>query len=372
MNFTSRSTEIVSMHGSRKIVVLLVPLMISGCGWLVGDEGFFRDRSNDYRKARSIPAMQLPEGKSAAGIEQIYAIPVERTDALLGEEFEVPRPAPLVGDQDQSGVKIQKLGAQQWILIEEAPAAAWPRIRTFLLANHIEIEREDAATGQMETAWLAFKDDENKREKYRVRVEQGVQRNSTEVYVLQKGYTKKEDGAEVALPEWAQSSMDPERESWMVRQIAEYIADTGTQSSVSLLAQGISTVSKVYLIRDEANNPVIDLRLPFERAWASLERALDRSDFSVTDKDLSGGVFFIKYDPTKVKEEDVEKRGFFSRLFGWGDDDDRNPVKEKNVYRIEVKSGKDGVLIGVRRDDGKAFDDGEAEYVLTAIKTHLA
>ena len=32
----------------------------SGCGWLWGDEGYFRDRSTDYLDARQSASMQVP------------------------------------------------------------------------------------------------------------------------------------------------------------------------------------------------------------------------------------------------------------------------------------------------------------------------
>ncbi len=54
----------------RPLFRLLLPVVIvtlSGCGWLVGDEGYFRDRGDDYRNARSIPPMQVPEDKQERG-----------------------------------------------------------------------------------------------------------------------------------------------------------------------------------------------------------------------------------------------------------------------------------------------------------------
>jgi uncharacterized lipoprotein len=152
-------------------------------------------------------------------------IPVERTDALLDSDFEVPRPQPIQGNPEDKVVRIQKLGEQQWILLDEAPAESWPRVRNFLISNQIGIEREDAGTGQMETGWLSFKSDATRREKYRFRVEQGVQRASSEIYVLQMGY-EKEPGEDAATPEWPAASMDPERETWMIKELANYLAST--------------------------------------------------------------------------------------------------------------------------------------------------
>ena len=376
------------MRPMPRLLLSVVIVTLGGCGWLVGDEGYFRDRGDDYRTAKSIPPMQVPEEKKSEAVSQLYVIPVERTDALLDSEFEVPRPQPIQGNPEDKVVRIQKLGEQQWILLDEAPAESWPRVRNFLISNQIGIEREDAGTGQMETGWLSFKSDATRREKYRFRVEQGVQRASSEIYVLQMGY-EKEPGEDAATPEWPAASMDVERETWMIKELANYLASTSGESSVSLLAQGISTVNKVYLVRDASGEPVIDLRLPFDRAWASLGRALERANLSVKDLDRSAGVYFVKYETRKQRAEEgeagsdqgpgpgaapeeEEKRSFLSRLNPWGgDDEDENPAIGHS-YRVEMRGVDQGVVISVRRDDGEDFDEGEAEFVLGLIKAHLS
>ena len=371
------------MRRSMGLGFLCALAALGGCNWLTGEQGVFRDRGDEYRKARAIPPMTVPEGKKSAAIEALYAIPVDRTDVLLGKSFDVPRPAPLAADPEQNVVKIQKLGDSQWILLDGAPGAVWPRVRAFLITNHIGIEREDAAHGLIETAWLAFKSDASKRERYRFRLEQGVQHNATEVYVTQAGYTRPE-GEDVAAPEWAEHSMDAERETFMVKELAGYLADSGEEVAVSLLAQGISTTNKVYIVRDAAGQPAIDLRLPFERAWASLGRALPRAEFKIKDLDRSTGVYFVTYEPgsreeTKKEGDDKEpgidkkedeKGGFFSGLFSWWGDDD-SPAKGRS-YRVEMKESQEGVTIGVIRDDSSKFEEGELEFVLGLIKANLA
>ncbi|MCG3171844.1 MAG: Outer membrane protein assembly factor BamC [Pseudomonadales bacterium] len=369
----------------RPLTALLLPILsvaLAGCGWLTGDEGYFRDRGDDYRKARSIPPMKAPEGTRTEAVSQLYAIPVENTDALLEDEFEVPRPQPLSGDAGEKVVRIQKLGEEQWILLDETPAETWPKIRAFLVSNQIGIEREDASTGQMETSWLSFRSETTRREKYRFRVEQGVQRTSSEVYVLQAGY-RQETPEDQPPAEWPAASADAERETWMLKELANYLAAAGEESSVSLLAQGISTVNKVYLVRDPGGRPVIDLRLGFDRAWASLGRALERADLAVKDLDRSAGLYYVVYEPGRKQDEEATgpgateqqespRKGFFARLWPWGgDDEDDNPATGRR-YRVEMRTAEKGVLIGVQRDDGSDFEEGEVEFVLGLIKAHLS
>jgi len=352
------------------LVLLTAALTVStsGCSW-IGMDDYVRDRSDDYRKAEAIPEMDVPEGLSTSSIESLYPIPPATNELLIGTEFEVPRPAPLLGDDQANQVRIQKLGNEQWILLDGSPSEIWPRIRSFLIANRIAIEGEDPSQGLIDSSWLAFKSDPTRREKYRYRVEQGIQRNSTEIYVLQSGYMQPE-GVEVEPPQgWPEVSNDLEREAWMVRELAGYLAETSEQSSVSLLAQGISTTNKVYMTRVADGTPIIDLRLPFERAWASLGRSLSRGGFTTDDLNRDAQVYYITFNPEPDEEEEG---GIWDTMFGWwGDDAENNPWIGR-AYRVRVHEAEEGVTVTLERDDNNAFDEGEAEFILGIIKANLA
>ena len=44
----------------------LIVSSTSGCGWLWGENGYFRDRGSDYLDARQTAPMRLPAWKNAA------------------------------------------------------------------------------------------------------------------------------------------------------------------------------------------------------------------------------------------------------------------------------------------------------------------
>ncbi len=52
----------------------------SGCGWLWGPEGYFRDRGDDYLGARETPPMQLPEGVHSKPLDPL--LPITRARAV--------------------------------------------------------------------------------------------------------------------------------------------------------------------------------------------------------------------------------------------------------------------------------------------------
>lgn len=73
----------------RSILVCLM-LMLAGCGWLP-------DRTLDYRKAEPKPDLQLPEGMTLEGEQQLFVVPSEdqRLRYDPEDEFEVPKPPQL-------------------------------------------------------------------------------------------------------------------------------------------------------------------------------------------------------------------------------------------------------------------------------------
>ena len=345
-------------------IVVIAMLSVSGCGWLFGDEGYFRDRQNDYRDARVIPPMEVDEEVDLKVSQDLY--PVPETSTLLVGEFEVPRPAPLLTGEDSSLVRIQKLGDERWILVELMPSEIWPQVRNFLLGNRIGMESEDVNNGLIETSWLVLQESPQQREKYKFRIEQGIQRRSSEIYVTQIGYDSEAVGQAPEM-EWPEKSLDLEREEWMVRELAVHLANAADSGSVSLMAQGLSTASKMYMIRDESGEPVIDLRLGYERAWASVGRALERGGFTVADLNRDQGVYFVRYEPEVLEEE---KPGFFKRLLGRGKTVEQ-PGKDRQ-YRVKLRQVGKGVYINLEPEDGRDLADQELDHLLSAIRSNLS
>lgn len=48
----------MTLRKSCLVMAMLLP--VTGCGWLTGDDGLFRDRGDDYRKAAVEPPIAIP------------------------------------------------------------------------------------------------------------------------------------------------------------------------------------------------------------------------------------------------------------------------------------------------------------------------
>jgi outer membrane protein assembly factor BamC len=351
--------------------VAAASIAMSGCGWLFGDKGIFRDRGDDYRRVQVEKPLQVPPDLTHAEGDADFAIPAIAYTSTLEGKFQVPRPEPLEGNPEAEQVKIQTLGGNSWILVEAAPGEVWPRVRQFLNTNQLNVTRADATGGVIETAWLQPKSLEGHegesvaRERYRFRIEQGVQRGSSEVYIVQADAR--------AGDNWPDKSSDPAREQEMIKAIAQFVADNGGTGAVSMLAQrGIESKGKVFLNKQVGEAPYLRLDLPFERAWASMTTALPKAGFTVDDLNHTEHEFWLRYTPPK---DPNDQPGWWSRFWSWVFHSNDDAIDEKTVYVLHLQStasADEAVRIDLTRQDGKAIKAGVDEELLNRIKNKLS
>ncbi len=315
---------------SRALMMVAVGGM-TGCSSMFGPEGYFRDRGDDYLKADVIAPMDVPAGISQHSVQQLYVVPnIGNREVEFSGEFEIPRPQALSDSAFTDRVKIQKLGDRRWILVSAPPAEVWPQVRGFLSRNNLDVVFTDATNGTIETGWLKFKGDEDTKDKYRLQIEQGVQPDSTEIHVLHMSVARDIPGN--GQVNWPQESVSPERESWMMDELAATIASEGSSSqAASLLAQTIGLSDKV-TIDAEAGEPVLNLNLAYNRAWATVGHAVQQEGFTLWDSDDVTGIYYVDFDQDYSADEEDDS-GWFSGLIG-GDDSDAPATSPYSLSQV--------------------------------------
>ncbi len=338
------------------ITVTSLALTMSACSWIFGDT--FRDRSDDYRQAKVEPPLQLPDTIKNNAIGDNYAIPPISDRTSLSEEFVLPRPEPLDDDINRDAVRINSLNDSRWILVNGSPGQVWPRLRGFLSLNQLTVNRADAASGIIETVWLQPQGEDAIRERFRIRIEQGVQRATSEVYVLHADIRAGQD-------DWPDQSSSQEREHILTDNLAQYLADSAAAAAVSMLAQqAIDSSGKVTLEEDNSGQIFLRLDLPFARAWASIGLALEKAGFNVDDLNRSEGLYYLNY----VEAKDEDEPGFFRSLFSRN-----NEEAEGEDYLLTVKrQNAETVLITIEHQSGETMERSEADHLLKRLKRHIS
>jgi len=347
----------VMAQGVRMLLAAVLLSTLGGCGYLFGDKGVFRDKSEDYKRAPEMPVIAVPNDKNRDALQEIYPIPEVQENVVLAGEFEVPRPAPLVAGAEDETVRIQKLGDESWALIAEAPGQVWPQVRGFLSSAGISVARIDARAGIMETGWLEL-ESQPMASRFRVRIEQGVQRGTSELHVLQMVQAGDTSG-------WPATSDNPEQEAEMLRALAQYLANSADTAPVSMVAdQAISATGKISLQETASGEAYVALGLPFDRAWASLGKALDESTFEITDRDRSSGHYYTKF----LGPDSEEDGGWFDWLSG---DDDEPHVGEAFVVSMERVSENEVNIFLRPQDQGLELSARDQQALLNLIKGNI-
>lgn len=340
--------------------VLLVTAVLSvapGCSYLLGDDGLFPDTSQDYRKARELPELEVPEDGSREALQQAYPVPQVATGGGLGGEFEVPRPAPLSASATQDAVRIQSLGDDSWALVSIGPGQLWPQVRAFLASAGIAVSRADAEAGLIETGWIEL-EGQPMASRFRFRIEQGVQRGSSELHVLQMNQAGD-------TSRWPEASDDSGQEGEMLRSVAQYVANSADSSPVSMIAdRAMSSQGRIALREGPGGDHFIELGLPFDRAWASVGKALEDSRFEVTDRDRSAGRYYIRY----LGAADEEERGWFASLFGSEDDD---PLIGRDLLLSVREEGQREVSIRLEAQAAPALEQRQARELLSLLQGNI-
>ncbi len=380
------------------LVVASLTVSLSGCGMFFGEEGVFRNREGDYVKADNIPPLVLPAGKKSETMGELYPIPpITATDFgydPTADDYEVPRPMPISANLEQENVKIQRVGSESWILLNAAPGEVWPRIRNFLNVNTLAVSKADIGKGIIETSWLQFKTDLSTYDRYRLQIDQGVQPETTEIHITHMSVPVAEKPA--ADMGWPRRSVNPEREKWMLDELAATLASESTEGGTSLLAQNIGGSVKANL-GVSGSEPIMTIKLDRQRSFATLTYAAKRDGFTTFEADVDAGLYYVHY----IDPEDAAP-GWFRRTFHIGlepkipttpysleqiktnmltgeafdkaprsDRDEEKTLPDAPGYLIVV-SGTDGnFVVRVRDPYGKRLTPHEARELLTVLRRNL-
>ncbi len=353
----------------------------SGCGWLWGEDGYFRDRGSDYLQANPTPPMQLPpDASNVKRLDPLLPIPRNVADDTVKGEFEVPRPLPLAASAEASDFSLQKSGAARWVLAQRAPAEVWPVARQFFEDNGFRIAEERPQTGEFNTTWQRFdelsasmaerlggaassRDDEIRA---RVRIEPGVQRNTSEVYVVTVE-RKAGDSAEQEFP--ARSSNTGVDAVLVDEMLASMTRSAEKGGSVSLLAaRDFDAPSRVSLSEDGSGNPVLNLGADLDRAWSSVGRALEHGEWRVEDINRSLGLYYINL--AEKAEPKNQEPGFFSRLFGSAPSKEEIEARAER-YQVRLSKVGDSVQVTVEKNINTVAPADVARRVLSVIQDNL-
>ncbi|AME24953.1 outer membrane protein assembly factor BamC [Burkholderia sp. PAMC 26561] len=335
--------------------LLLAGGLVAGCGTSSPNAINYKSDSRSKQASLAVPPNLLEE----SGDQR--SLPPQGGQASLSDLQQTQKVAPSAPTviPPVSGMHIQRDGTERWLVIDnKSPEQAWPQIRRFWQEQGFLLVVDARDKGVMETDWnethpqisdglirntLSIATGNSyvaaERNKYRTRLEAGPN-GGTYVFVSQKGMREALTGTNNDNSQWQAKPNDPALEGEYLKRLMSSLAladarqasgQTGMSDAAmaaaaasgpsaatasSRAAQNVALAAQTPIKEDvipEATSDEITLPEAYDRAWLRVGLALDRTNFTVDDRDRGRGIYFVRYvDP---KDMTAAEQGFWNQVF---------------------------------------------------------
>jgi outer membrane protein assembly factor BamC len=418
---------------NQQYLVKAIGACVFACVITACDSIPFIDNTSDYKGAGRSKPLEVPPDLTAIRTSDAYAVPGSATYSGYsqdqeGQEVGVEQVLP-----NAEGVRMEKAGAQRWLVVTAPAEKIWPVIREFWLDQGFAVRVENPETGVMETEWIEadaikLKDDSRNvgekfdawldklsgladRRKFRTRLERGEKEGTTEIYMthrtvagapddgknvvntqlgkIETGYRIDAADKKLNTAEQFDSDLDVE----LLRRLMVKLGVAEKQAQ-QIAANPVSP-QRATVVKESDSSVTLNINDSFDRGWRRVGLALDRVGFVTEDKDRSQGIFFVRYADVDIDDTPKKKKGLLDTLKFWGDDEEEKnnpkPKDEKSIaeklkfwkgkdektdpakqYRIKVSEKEDGTSsVNVVDAEGKHNPSTTANRIISLLYDQL-
>jgi outer membrane protein assembly factor BamC len=358
-------------------LLLAAAALAAGCSTV---DGFLGGDKLDYRsQAGKTNPLEVPPDLTQLARDSRYQPQASGTVSASALQAGTPAPAATaaatVAPTALSNVSMQRDGQQRWLKLPLAPEVLWPQLRAFWEERGFAVVVDNAQAGVMETDWaenraklpndiirntvgrvLEALYSTGERDKFRTRVERTADGGS-EIYISHRRLEEVFVSPQQDRTMWTARPADPQLEAEFLSRLMVKLGvrEEAARATVAApaAAPGTTAAPRARLV---AGSAALQMDEGFDRAWRRVGLALDRSGFTVEDRDRAGGLYYVRYADPRRAGSSSEEPGFFARLFnlGRGGDDAAAPGR----YRVAVKSEGERTTVSVQNPQG-APENGE-------------
>ena len=203
-----------------------------------------------------------------------------------------------------------------------------------------------------------------KADRFRFRLERGLQPGTMEVYISHRLYEEialADNYADVMQTAWHPAAPDPVRETEMLRLLLVYLGNSKAGSE-QMIEQAANPAELASLNRNQNSKLELILKGSRESTWRRLGLALDNIGFSVQDRDRLDSIYYVQYLGSFSNDK---KRGFFSRMFG------KDKKKSREYFQVKLTEQQDQFQAEVRDKNGEVETSKTGEQILTLLYEQL-
>ncbi len=352
----------------RQLWPILLVSLLTAC-----DSIPFIDTSSDYKGAGRARPLEVPPDLTASPSSDTFSVPGATSYSSYAQAQENQEVGVEKVLATPEGVRMERSGAQRWLVVNAPAEKIWPVIREFWLDMGFAVRVENAQLGIMETEWvesdaIKLKNDSSSaldkfdkwldklsgfadRKKFRTRLDRGSETGTTEIYMSHRSVSgAPDDGknriktqlgeietgyksdAEIASSQKSEA-FDAELDAELLRRLMVKLGVEEKKSN-TIMAEAAAP-KRAQVVKEADGSARLLLNDQFDRAWRRVGLALDRIGFVIEDKDRSNGLFFVRYADVDIDDAPKKQKSLFESLKFWGADDKKS---EQTAEKKEEKS----------------------------------
>jgi outer membrane protein assembly factor BamC len=370
-HLTRMSQPLSTSHLPARLGMLaVVALVVSGCSVLQEDK-------IDYKGAARGSTLDVPPDLTQLSRDSRYNVP---GSVVTASGYQSAQPAAAgtgtatvsVGD-----VRIERAGTQRWLVVDRPADKLWSPVRDFWQENGFLLEIDQESLGIMETDWAENRAklpqdiirstigkifdslySTGERDKFRTRLERNAA-GGTEIYISHRGMIEVYSTKDKDQTIWQPRPADVELETEFLRRMMIKLGVSEAQAKAVTATAPAQAAARMTMVN---NAPVVQFDDNFDRAWRRVGLSLDRTGFTVEDRDRSQGTYFVRY----VEPVATTKPGFISRIFGGS-----APEASAARYRVVVRSTDNKTMVSVLDGQGKADGSANAQRIAQLLADDL-
>jgi outer membrane protein assembly factor BamC len=373
----------LTTHATRLAALALALCTLAGCDTL--NDLFASDRVN-YKGTGSAPPLSVPSDLSTAQADQHFAAPAAGT-ALGGAPTRAVTPAGnrtegVPNAQDPLGMHIERDGDRRWLVVDgRAPDQLWPQLQEFWQENGFALKTDAPATGIMTTDWaenranipddwfrrtigkvIDFAYSSGTRDRFRTLVER-AQNGTTDISITHSAMEEVLTGADKTSSRWEERPRNPVLEAVFLSKLMQKFGLTDAQAKQLLTDARPATAPAQVAMSD--GTTTLDLPESFDRAWLRVGLALDRTNFTVDNRDRAKGIYYVRYADSM---QELKREGLFGKLFYSGS----KAQKPGQEFLVNVRSKSDKLTqVAVVDGNGQVDTSSEAQRIVSLLHAQL-
>jgi outer membrane protein assembly factor BamC len=350
--------------------------LLGGCESMTTSLG----KKIDYKSSSVAPALEIPPDLTTPAYDDRY---LASTASAAAAARAAGKPSEIL--PTSTDARLVRAGSERWLVVKTTPEAAWNTLRDFWSQNGFVVAVEQPALGIMETDWaenrtgapqsalakymgkyLEFITDTYRRDRFRTRIERGSEPGTVEIYISHKGAAQLPTKNSKGSPEdwvWQPTPPNPELEAEFLSRLMIRFG-TPAQAATTAVAALPTQQQRARIEKgsDGASRLVVDDA--FDRAWRRVGLALDRTGFTVVDRDRSKGLYFVRYANPDLE---IKQKDWLEKLKFWKTDDKEKPEQ----YRVLVTQADPSSFVTVQDPAGVADRSANSDKILALLQDQL-